>query len=121
MAQTLQEHGFKIVSGGTDNHLFLVDLIDKNIAGKDAENALGEAYITLNKNMVPNDPRSPFVTSGLRIGTPALTTRGFKEQEVKKVAEWISEILADLNNKTKIEQIKRQVTAICQKFPVYQV
>jgi len=121
MAQTLQEHGFKIVSGGTDNHLFLVDLIDKNIAGKDAENALGEAYITLNKNMVPNDPRSPFVTSGLRIGTPALTTRGFKEQEVKKVAEWISEILADLNNKTKIEQIKRQVTAICQKLPVYQV
>lgn len=120
MAQTLQERGYKIVSDGTDNHLFLLDLIDKNIAGKDAENALGAAHITLNKNMVPNDPRSPFVTSGLRIGTPALTTRGFKEQEVKVVAEWISDILLNLNDMAKIESVKQQVTSICRQFPVYQ-
>ena len=87
------KRGYKIVSGGTDNHLFLVDLIDKNITGKDADAALGRAHITVNKNAVPNDPRPPFVTSGLRIGTPAATTRGFKEAEVIELADWIADIL----------------------------
>lgn len=119
MAKTLQERGYKIVSNGTDNHLFLVDLIDKDISGKDAENVLGAANITLNKNMVPNDPRSPFVTSGLRIGTPALTTRGFKEAEVSKVANWICDILDDHNNAALVAQIKQQVLTICRQFPVY--
>jgi glycine hydroxymethyltransferase len=120
MAQTLQQRGYKIVSGGTDNHMFLVDLIAKNIAGKDAEQALGQANITLNKNMVPNDPRSPFVTSGLRIGTPAITTRGFKEAEARAVAEWVCDILDDINNAEKIAEVKHQALALCQRFPVYQ-
>ncbi len=120
MARTMQDKGFKIVSGGTDNHLFLVDLIDKNITGKDAENALGAANITLNKNMVPNDPRSPFVTSGLRIGTPAVTTRGFKEKEVSLVANWICEILSDLADVRRVERIKQEVSNLCRRFPVYE-
>jgi glycine hydroxymethyltransferase len=121
MANTLQQRGYKIVSGGTDNHMFLVDLIAKDISGKDAEHALGEANMTVNKNMVPNDPRSPFVTSGLRIGTPAITTRGFKEAETEQVANWISDILDDISNLQKAATIKQAILTLCRKFPVYQV
>jgi len=113
------QRGYKIVSGGTDNHLFLVDLIDKNITGKDADAALGQANITVNKNAVPNDPRSPFVTSGLRIGTPAMTTRGLGTAEAKQVAQWICEVLDDLNNLAVQTQVKQQVLALCKRFPVY--
>jgi glycine hydroxymethyltransferase len=120
MTKTLQERGFKIVSGGTDNHLFLVDLIEKNITGKDAETALGVANITVNKNMVPNDPRSPFVTSGLRIGTPAITTRGFKEKEVIQVTNWIADIVDNLSDSDLSERIKKEVLGLCRQFVVYQ-
>lgn len=119
MAQTLQQRGYKIVSGGTDNHLFLVDLIDKDIAGKDAEARLGLANITLNKNMVPNDPRSPFVTSGLRIGTPAITTRGMKEKEAMQIANWVCDILDNLTDDSVIKRVQEQVLALCKQFPVY--
>lgn len=119
MAQVLHERGYKIVSGSTDNHLFLVDLIDKDISGKDAENRLGLANITLNKNMVPNDPRSPFVTSGLRIGTPALTTRGMKEKEAAQIANWVCDILDNLNDDAVLSRVKEQVLALCRQFPVY--
>jgi glycine hydroxymethyltransferase len=119
MAKTLAQRGYNIVSGGTDNHLFLVDLIDKNITGKDADAALGRAHITVNKNAVPNDPRSPFVTSGLRIGSPAVTTRGFGEAEVTQLANWIADVLGDLNNEATIDRVRAQVTEICRKFPVY--
>jgi glycine hydroxymethyltransferase len=123
MAQVLMERGYKIFSGGTDNHLFLLDLIDKNLSGKEAEEALGAAFITVNKNSVPNDPRSPFVTSGIRIGTPAVTTRGFKEAEVRALAGWICDVLdAILDNgrdTATIERVKRQVLEICGRFPVY--
>ena len=119
LANTMIERGYKVVSGGTDNHLFLLDLIDKDITGKDADLALGKAHITVNKNAVPNDPRSPFVTSGLRIGTPALTTRGFKEPEVTKLAGWICDILDDLNNEDVINRVREQVVELCKAFPVY--
>jgi glycine hydroxymethyltransferase len=123
MAARLQERGYKIVSGGTDNHLFLVDLIDKNITGKDADAALGAANITVNKNSVPNDPRSPFVTSGIRIGTPAVTTRGFKETEVRALADWICDILDHLGDHPGadgvIDQVRARVLDICRRFPVY--
>lgn len=123
-AKTMMEKGYKVVSNGTDNHLFLVDLIDKNITGKDAENALGEANITANKNSVPNDPRSPFVTSGLRFGTPAITTRGFKEPEITLVAEWVCQVLDNINNPamlpTVIASVKAKVLELCKRFPVYQ-
>ncbi len=119
MATTMMQRGYKIVSGGTDNHLFLVDLIDKNITGKDADAALGQANITVNKNAVPNDPRSPFVTSGLRIGTPAMTTRGLGTAEAKQVAQWICEVLDDLNNLAVQDQVKQQILALCKRFPVY--
>jgi glycine hydroxymethyltransferase len=119
MAKTLTQRGFKIVSGGTDNHLFLVDLIDKNITGKDADAALGRANITVNKNAVPNDPRSPFVTSGLRIGSPAVTTRGFGEAEVTQLAGWIADILGDLTNEATITRVRGQVLEICKRYPVY--
>jgi glycine hydroxymethyltransferase len=99
--------------------LFLVDLIDKNITGKDADAALGRANITVNKNAVPNDPRSPFVTSGLRIGSPAVTTRGFKEAEVTQLAGWIADILGDLSNEATITKVRSSVLEICKKFPVY--
>ena len=92
------ERGYNIVSGGTDNHLLLVDLINKDITGKDADAALGKANITVNKNTVPNDPRSPFVTSGLRLGTPAVTTRGFKEKEIILLSNWIADVLDDIND-----------------------
>ncbi len=119
MAKTFMNRGYKIVSGGTDNHLFLIDLIDKNITGKDADFALGSVNITVNKNAVPNDPLSPFITSGIRIGTPAITTRGFKETEAIALAGWICDILDNLNDSTTYAHIKQQVVAICERFPVY--
>lgn len=118
-AEEMMGRGFKVVSNGTDNHLFLVDLTDKEIAGKDAEAALGRAYITLNKNSVPNDPRSPFVTSGLRIGTPAVTTRGFKEDEIKTLANWTCDVLENLEDEMLLQKTKSKVLAICKRFPVY--
>jgi glycine hydroxymethyltransferase len=120
MADALVKRGFNIVSGGTDNHLFLMDLINKNITGKDADAALHNANITVNKNAVPNDPRPPMVTSGLRIGTPAATTRGFKETEIRELAGWIADILDDIGNEKKIADVKDKVLAMCRKFPVYQ-
>jgi len=119
MATALIARGYKIVSGGTDNHLFLVDLIERNVTGKDADAALGRAHITVNKNTVPNDPRSPFVTSGLRIGTPAVTTRGFKEAEVVQLAGWIADVLDDVANESVIERTRQSVLEICRRFPVY--
>ena len=119
MADSFIQRGYKIVSGGTDNHLFLVDLIDKNITGKDADAALGRAYITVNKNTVPNDPRSPFVTSGLRIGTPASTTRGFGEFEIRQVAHWICDILDQIGDENVVDQVRVQVLELCSRFPVY--
>jgi glycine hydroxymethyltransferase len=119
MVKVMLDRGYKIVSGGTDNHLFLVDLIDKDITGKDAEAALGRANITVNKNTVPNEPRSPFVTSGLRMGTPAITTRGFKEAEATMLAGWICDILDDINNETVIGEVKAKVAELTARFPVY--
>ena len=119
MADSFIQRGYKIVSGGTDNHLFLVDLIDKNITGKDADAALGRAYITVNKNTVPNDPRSPFVTSGLRIGTPASTTRGFGEIEIRQVAEWICDVLDQMGDESVVDNVRAQVLELCSRFPVY--
>ena len=119
MAGVMQERGYKIVSGGTDNHLFLVDLIGKPYTGKDADAALGAANITVNKNSVPNDPQSPFVTSGIRVGTPAVTTRGFGEQEVRELAGWMCDILDDVGNAGVIERVKKKVLDICARFPVY--
>lgn len=119
MADTLKKRGYNIVSGGTDDHLMLIDLIDKNMTGKDAEAALGRAYITTNKNAVPNDPQSPFITSGLRIGSPAVTTRGFRAKECEQVANWIGDILDDINNVSLNERIRSEVIALCKRFPVY--
>ena len=116
------ERGIKIVSGGTDNHLMLVDLIGKPYTGKDADAALGEANITVNKNAVPNDPRSPFITSGLRVGTPAITTRGFKEAEVRELTGWMCDVLDALengNSEAVIAEVKAKVLDICARFPVY--
>ena len=115
----MQERGYNIVSGGTDNHLFLLDLIDKDITGKDADAALGAANITVNKNSVPNDPRSPFVTSGLRIGSPAITRRGFKEEQAKQVATWICDILDNMGDESVIKRVQDEVVALCAQFPVY--
>jgi glycine hydroxymethyltransferase len=119
MAAVFMERGYKVVSGGTDNHLFLVDLIAQGITGKAADNALGLAHITVNKNAVPNDPQSPFVTSGIRIGSPAVTTRGFKEPEVRDLAGWMCDILDDINDLTVIERVKDLVLELCARFPVY--
>ncbi len=119
MVATLLDRGYRIVSGGTDNHLFLIDLIEKDITGKDADAALGRANITVNKNTVPKDPRSPFVTSGLRLGTPAITTRGFGEQEAAALAGWIADVLDDIENETVIDRIRGQVVDLCARFPVY--
>ncbi len=118
-ATGMMARGYKIVSGGTDNHLFLVDLIDKNITGKDADHALGRANITVNKNAVPNDPRSPFVTSGFRIGTPAVTTRGFKETEIQTLTKWTCDILDKLADEALIDRVKKEVLALCKQYPVY--
>lgn len=119
MVDVLQKRDYKIVSGGTDNHLFLIDLINKDITGKDAEAALGAAFITVNKNTVPKEPRSPFVTSGLRMGTPAITTRGMKEAEATQLAEWICDILDDISNQQVIAEVKAKVLELTAKFPVY--
>jgi glycine hydroxymethyltransferase len=119
MCRVLQQRGHKIVSGGTDNHLVLLDLIEKGVTGKDADAALGRAHITVNKNAVPNDPRPPFVTSGLRIGTPAVTTRGFKEAEVGQLANWIADVLEDVGNEAVIARTREAVQDICRRFPVY--
>ncbi|WP_006786513.1 serine hydroxymethyltransferase [Thiorhodospira sibirica] len=119
MAAVLIERGHRIVSGGTDNHLFLVDLIAKGLTGKAADAALGQAYITVNKNTVPNDPQSPFVTSGIRIGTPAITTRGFGLNEAQQLAHWIADILDDHENPAVLERVKQQVLDVCARFPVY--
>ncbi len=122
MAATFIERGIKIVSGGTENHLMLVDLIGKEYTGKDADAALGEAFITVNKNAVPNDPRSPFVTSGLRVGTPAITTRGFGEAETRELTNWMCDVLDSLengNSESVIPEVKAKVKEICARFPVY--
>ncbi len=119
MVKGLVARGHSIVSGGTDNHLFLVDLVKKGVTGKDADAALGRANITVNKNTVPNDPRSPFVTSGLRIGTPAVTTRGFGEAEVTQLSSWIADVLDDVGNEAVIDRTRRAVLEICRRYPVY--
>ena len=119
MCARLAARGYRIVSGGTDNHLFLVDLSDKAITGKEADAALGRANITVNKNAVPNDPRPPMVTSGLRIGTPAATTRGFKEAEIRQVADWIADVLDAEGAEATIERVRGEVVALCKRFPVY--
>lgn len=119
MAAVLQKRGYRIVSGGTENHLILVDLIDKNITGKEADAALGRANITANKNTVPKDPRSPFVTSGLRLGTPAVTTRGFREPEITRMTGWIADILDNVNDEDVITGVRTQVLKLCSEFPVY--
>lgn len=119
MVAVIQERGHKVVSGGTENHLFLLDLIGKEYTGKDADAALGNANITVNKNSVPNDPRSPFVTSGLRLGSPAITRRGFKEEQAKQVANWICDVLDNINDDSVIERVKSEVITLCEKFPVY--
>ncbi len=119
MAKVFLERGYNVVSGGTENHLFLLDLVDKDITGKDAEARLGEAHITVNKNSVPNDPKSPFVTSGLRLGTPAGTTRGFGTAEFSNMTHWMCDILDDMENDDVVNQVKAQVTELCRQFPVY--
>jgi glycine hydroxymethyltransferase len=119
MAKAIMARGYKIVSGGTENHLMLIDMIGREITGKDAEAALGKAHITVNKNSVPNDPRSPFVTSGLRIGTPALTTRGYKEPECVALANWICDVLDDHTNDAVLDGVRDNVTKQCRMFPVY--
>jgi glycine hydroxymethyltransferase len=119
MAEVMMARGYKVVSGGTDDHLFLVDLIDKGLTGKQADAALGAANITVNKNAVPNDPQSPFVTSGIRVGTPAITTRGFGEGEARDLAGWMCDVLDDIENQAVIEAVRDKVLAICRRFPVY--
>lgn len=119
LAETLQQKGFRIVSGGTDNHLFLMDLTAQDITGKDAEHLLGNINITTNKNTIPNETRSPFITSGLRIGSPAATTRGFKETECVQVANWIADAIQQRDHEAKLNDIKQEVIALCRRFPVY--
>ncbi|MDA8360863.1 MAG: serine hydroxymethyltransferase [Gammaproteobacteria bacterium] len=119
MAAEIMARGFKVVSGGTDNHLMLIDLIGRTVTGKEAEEALGHAHITVNKNAVPNDPRSPFVTSGVRLGTPAMTTRGFGEQESRMLAGWVCDILEHADDAALQARIRGQVEALCRRFPVY--
>jgi glycine hydroxymethyltransferase len=120
MADTFIEQGFQVVSKGTDNHLFLLDLIDKGLTGKEADLALGSANITVNKNTVPNDPQSPFVTSGIRIGTAAITTRGMKEEQARQLTLWMCEVLANPSDADVIVDVQKKVVALCEKFPVYQ-
>ena len=119
MVSVFQQRGYKIVSGGTENHLFLVDLIDREISGKDADAALGKAHITVNKNSVPNDPRSPFVTSGIRIGTPAITRRGFVESDAADLASWICDVLDNSTDEAVLAAVRAKVSAICKRLPVY--
>jgi glycine hydroxymethyltransferase len=119
MAEGFIKRGYEVVSGGTDDHLFLLSLVKQEITGKDADAALGRAYITVNKNAVPNDPRPPFVTSGLRIGSPAVTRRGFKEAEVALLTEWMCDILDNIKNESVIDAVREKVKALCARFPVY--
>ncbi len=119
MAETFLARGFSVVSGGTDNHLFLVDLVDKGLTGKAADVALGQAHITVNKNAVPNDPQSPFVTSGIRIGTPAMTTRGFGVSEAETIAGWMCDVLDAIEDDAVITKVRNQVSELCGRFPVY--
>ena len=119
MAETIMSRGIDVVSGGTENHIILVDLRSKNITGKDAEKALGSVNITANKNTVPNDPQSPFVTSGIRLGTPAVTTRGFKNKEIVDISNWICDIVLDMENEDLKKEIKNKVAELCSRFPVY--
>ena len=120
MADTFVERGLKIVSGGTDNHLFLVDMIEKGLTGKEVDAAMGRANITCNKNSVPNDPQSPFVTSGIRIGTPSVTTRGFDEADCKNVANWICDIMDNMGDESVVEDVKGKVIALCKSNPLYE-
>ena len=119
LAAALQEAGFELVSGGTDNHLLLVDLSNKNITGKDAEHALDAAGITVNKNAIPFDARSPFVTSGIRLGTPALTTRGLKEDDMRRVAGWIADALQHTENQTRLKEISGEIARFAREFPLF--
>lgn len=119
MVTVMQDRGYKIVSNGTQNHLFMIDLIDKDITGKDADAALSSANMTVNKNSVPNDPRSPFVTSGLRIGAPAITRRGFKQQEAQQVAHWMCDVLDNMGDNNVVERVRNEVVNLCSRFPVY--
>jgi glycine hydroxymethyltransferase len=119
MVEVMLARGYKIVSGGTDDHLFLVDLVDKGITGKQADAALDAANITVNKNAVPNDPQSPFVTSGIRVGTPAMTTRGCGEQEARELAGWMCDVMDDVENQDTVSAVRGKVLALCQRFPVY--
>lgn len=120
MASVFMDRGFDVISNGTDDHLFLLSLIKQDITGKDADAALGRANITVNKNAVPNDPKPPFVTSGLRLGTPAITTRGFKESEVVELTNWMCDILDDIENEPIIAEVQERVVELCSRFPVYQ-
>ena len=117
LSKELVKEGFKIVSGGTDNHLMLIDLRPFGITGKEMEKRLDEVHITVNKNAIPNDPEKPFITSGIRVGTPAVTSRGFKEEEMKKIAVWMREIATDFEGAK--ERITAEVIALCEKFPIY--
>ncbi len=119
MAATFVERGYDIVSGGTDNHLVLLSLLGRETTGKDADEALGRANITVNKNTVPNDPRSPFVTSGLRLGTPAITTRGFGVEETRQISHWLCDVLEDISDDVMIQRVRGQVLELCKRFPVY--
>ena len=119
MSKQFMSNNIDIVSNGTSNHMFLVNLIKNEVTGKDLEAALGQAFITVNKNSVPNDPKSPFVTSGIRIGTPAVTRRGFKEKEVSQIADWISQIIHNIDDQTLLKDIKQEVKNLCSNFPVY--
>ncbi len=119
MAEVVISRGYKVISNGTDNHLFLMDFIEKGITGKEVDAALGEAHITVNKNAVPNDPQSPFVTSGIRVGTPAITTRGFNEADSKDLANWICDIIDNLGDAKVLAEVKQKVSNICTKYPVY--
>ena len=119
MASTFLTRGYKVVSGGTENHLFLVDLVDKGITGKDADAALGSANITVNKNAVPDDPLSPFVTSGIRIGTPAMTTRGIKEGRARDLSNWMCDVLDDITDEKTIAKVRNKVLELCEHYPVY--
>ena len=119
MSNQFMANDIDIVSNGTSNHMFLVNLIKNDVTGKDLEAALGQAFITVNKNSVPNDPKSPFVTSGIRIGTPAVTRRGFKEKEVSQIADWISQIIHNIEDQKLLKDIKEEVKSLCSNFPVY--
>jgi glycine hydroxymethyltransferase len=119
LARELVSRDYPIVSGQTDNHLMLVDLVNKKSTGKDADEGLGRAHITVNMNSVPNDPRPPKITSGIRLGTPAVTTRGFKEPEMHLIANWIADILDSQQNEVVIQRVRQEVLQLCRQFPVY--